>query len=620
MVSGVKREPNLNPANDRLVELCRPIAYNVDVLLPPHTFRQGDPVRIEGVGKADQGVDGTVYRVTTERIIVATEGQAELVERLRLVKLANSATYDRMDKTMVGLGKLLEVAPPHVEVLLGKKKPEFEEAYMKEWFTDLNDSQKGAITHCLSATEVAAIHGPPGTGESLSSRADIGKTHTLVELIYQLLSAEPHHKILISTPSNLALDNILARLWQLSADPPYSRLLPRSCIVRLGHPTRVQADLIPATLDYQAKHGDDGALIQDISNEINSHLSELAKRRGERGAVKGKDRGKRWEEVKELRREYRQREGKVVSNVIDRARVVLATCHSAGARQLNDVTFDVCIIDEATQAIEAVCWVPILKSRKLVIAGDPKQLPPTIMSKADAVKASPFLHKSLETTLFDRIETMHPKIKRVLTTQYRMHKDIATFPSDTLYESELISDPSVAERTLADLVGDGTSDDPDLTATVIFYDTNTCRMHDMVEEGESTSNPQEAEIVVKWAKNLVELGIEPKDIAIVTPYQAQVAEIRGKLNFPEMMIGSVDGLQGQEREAVILSLVRSNTKGEVGFLSEYRRLNVAMTRAKRQLCVVGDSSTVRKGSAYLEAWIKYLEDGPGEVRFAGDMS
>jgi DNA polymerase alpha-associated DNA helicase A len=145
-------------------------------------------------------------------------------------------------------------------------------------------------------------------------------------------------------------------------------------------------------------------------------------------------------------------------------------------------------------------------------------------------------------------------------------------------------------------------------------------MHDMVEEGESTSNPQEAEIVVKWAKNLVELGIEPKDIAIVTPYQAQVAEIRGRLNFPEMMIGSVDGLQGQEREAVILSLVRSNPKGEVGFLSEYRRLNVAMTRAKRQLCVVGDSSTVRKGSAYLEAWIKYLEDGPGEVRFAGDMS
>lgn len=548
--------------------------------------------------KDAEGVDGIVYRVSAERVVVAVEGQVELPERLRLVKLANTATFDRMDRTLERLEEIADTGSPLVDVVLGAKKPEFRDVDVHEWFTELNDSQQAAVRFCLGAETVACIHGPPGTG----------KTHTLIELIYQFLATGA--RILVSTPSNLAVDNLLLRLYTLSAQPPFSKLLPRSAILRIGHPTRVQRDLIPATLDYQAKNGDDGELIRDITKEIDGHLGDLGRARGERGAVKGKERGKRWEEVRELRKEYRQRESKVVGNIVSRARVVLATCHSAGTRQLNNVDFDVCIVDEATQAIEAVCWVPILKAKKLILAGDPQQLPPTVMSKAD--KADKNLPQTLETTLFDRLETMHSGIKRVLTTQYRMNERIARFPSDELYDAALISHPSVATHTLADI----TTPDDDLTP-LIFFDTAGCDFHERVDEGDSTFNENEAVIVDKWARRLIALGVEPKDIAIVTPYQAQVALIASMLDYPEMTIGSVDGLQGQEREAIILSLVRSNTKGEVGFLSEHRRLNVAMTRAKRQLCVVGDSATVAKGSAYLKKWMALLE-AEADVRWAGE--
>ena len=276
-----------------------------------------------------------------------------------------------------------------------------------EWFGDrLNDSQKDAIEFCLKSNQIACIHGPPGVSDCPDLNSwQTGKTHTLVELVFQLLSrpnGSTTPKILITTPSNLALDNILLRLYHLSLQPPYSTLLPPGSILRLGHPTRVHRELISQTLDYRASNGDEGELIRDVAGEIEGHLGDLAKKKGDKGAVKGKERGMKWGEVRELRKEcvfrtrqcffrviswpadshnaanteyrFRQREAKVVKNVVSAARVVLATCHSAGSRQINNMTFDYCIIDEATQAVEAVCWVPILKSKKVILAGDPQQV------------------------------------------------------------------------------------------------------------------------------------------------------------------------------------------------------------------------------------------------------
>ncbi|WRT66637.1 uncharacterized protein IL334_003596 [Kwoniella shivajii] len=671
-----------------LIELHRPSAYHVSPLLPPHTFRNGDPVRIEahttsapakGKAKKKEGedhnvVEGVVYRVSQEKVVVAVDEKKEidLPERLRLLKLANSVTFDRMDKTLLHLKRLIlpdDGAPsPHaqnfplINSLLGIQIPSWAKAVPTstnpedagddlKWYDEkLNDSQKEAIRFSLKAENVGCIHGPPGTG----------KTHTLIELIFQILSRPVSSttslppRILVTTPSNLALDNLLLRLHFLSQLPPYSSVLPPGSILRLGHPTRVHKDLVRETLDYRAANGEEGELLKDVGSELQGHLGDLGKKRGEKGAVKGKERGKKWEEIRELRKEYRQREGKVVTSVLARAQVVLATCHSAGSRQLNNMIFDVAIVDEATQAIEAVCWVPILKAKKLILAGDPQQLPPTIMSKDDKaskpiedlseelsginLKSRSALRppKTLETTLFERLEHLYGDgIKRVLQVQYRMNTHIASFPSDTLYNSALISDSSVSKRTLLALpsITDSTTEEAKdaLEPTVILFDTSGCEFYERTEgDGESgkgsigegsKSNENEAVVVSRWARKLIDLGVNPAEIGVVTPYQAQVSLISSMLHedYPEMTIGSVDGLQGQEREAIILSLVRSNPTGEVGFLGEYRRLNVAMTRAKRQLCVVGDSSTVGKGSKYLKKWMDWLES-EADVRWAGDES
>ncbi|KAL1411388.1 hypothetical protein Q8F55_002344 [Vanrija albida] len=712
-----------------LIELCRPLAYHVNTALPPHSFRSGDPVRIEehvsGSGgkskskaKSDEsvGLEGVVSKVTAERVVVAvSEGKdVDLPERLRLLKLANSATFDRMSRTLKHLERIVvpeevvggdggaaadsadaKVAAnanvPLVRTLLGMQQPTWGDHVARpisalpeddpaiRWFGErLNDSQKEAIDFCLRADQVACIHGPPGTG----------KTHTLVELIFQLLARPAAEgttlppRILVTTPSNLALDNLLLRLHALSQQAPYSALLPPGSILRLGHPTRVHRDLIHETLDWRATNSDGGELVRDIGKEINGHLGDLGRKRGEKGAVKGRERGKKWEEVRELRKEYRQREAKVVTNVVRSARVVLATCHTAGAKQLNNLAFDVAIVDEATQAIEAVCWVPILKAKKLILAGDPQQLPPTILAKPDNASKAKKVKESngkggaaesvaskddkqpkpdaapagasanassaedgqngkqqsrlrpprtLETTLFDRLEMLYGAgIKKVLKVQYRMNKNIAAFPATTLYNDDLLSDPSVAEHTLLDLptIADPTSEDSiDLLGhTVVFFDTAGCEFFERTDgdskgsigEG-SKSNENEAAIVAKWARKLVASGVPSSEVGIVTPYQAQVSLISAQLQeeFPDMTIGSVDGLQGQERDAIILSLVRSNETGDVGFLGEYRRLNVAMTRPRRQLCVVGDSDTVSKGSSYLKKWMAWLEHN-ADVRYAGD--
>jgi DNA polymerase alpha-associated DNA helicase A len=668
-----------------------------------------------------------------------------------------------MDKTVARLERDL-VAHSETAVargLLGIDPPKQHPITEPIWLTELNDSQKDAIRFCLASDTVACIHGPPGTG----------KTHTLVELIYQLLSksasiaSDRPPRILVCTPSNLALDNILLRLYNLSGTEPFAKILPRSAIVRVGHPTRVYRDLVGVTLDYKTRTGDTGELVRDIGREIDSHLSNLSKKRGERGAIKGRERGKTWDEVRALRKDYKVRESRVVGEVVAGAQVVLATCHSAGSRMLANTQFDVCIIDEATQAVEPVCWVPIMKSKRVILAGDPKQLPPTIKSKAgsgkvkgtgkgvkekaetlkgggkkavepvndlasdgigeedeakevsasdngtngastsdaavddasahtpastpattereDAVQtpttrssadgSTPHLAgltisangsngtppapptnikphpklfpRSLEETLFDRLERTYPTetIKRVLKVQYRMHADIASFPSDELYESALVSHDSVASHILRDILPPleeqgpgGARDEDDLDIPpVVFYDTAGCEFFERsgssdeapIGKGgggiddESKSNANEAVICAKWARHLVALGLSPKDIGIVTPYQAQVSLLSGLLSElvqDGLTIGSVDGLQGQEREAIILSLVRSNPEGEIGFLGEYRRMNVGMTRAKRHLCIVGDSETVGKDKkGYLGKWMGWLEEH-AEVRFAGD--
>ncbi|KAJ3757511.1 P-loop containing nucleoside triphosphate hydrolase protein [Lentinula raphanica] len=638
-----------------LVELERPSAYHTNPIFPPHSLRTGDIARIEANATSksrkpsstdikDAAVEGVIYKVSDTRIVLAVDSEDDLSlpERCRLVKLANSVTYDRMDHAIEQLEKTIKgeqhtELTPLIKVLMGMMPPSVTHDMGDIPFFDetLNASQKEAVRFCLESPEVACIHGPPGTG----------KTHTLIEIIRQLTSSSSSPKrILVCGASNLSVDNILERLLAL----PTSDKSPRSKITRIGHPARVMTHqgVLDATLDLQAARTDQAALVKDVKTELETTLGLLSgKGKGVKGRVKGSERKKLWEEVKALRKEYRKREGGIVTSVLNESQIVVSTCHSSGGRQLRNQEFDVVIIDEATQAIEAVCWIPIFKAKKLILAGDPMQLPPTVLSldkrKKEKQKGistrstkTPVLRppRTLETTLFERLESMYgPGIKRMLNVQYRMHKQICTFPSQTLYSNKLTSHSSVAQHLLLDLLPEPTKATIDeetqketLEAPIVFFDTAGCEYFERLGgEGDSDEgsrcNENEATVVKRWVEGLVRSGIGPERIAVITPYQAQVTLLSSLLrpSYGTLVeIGTVDGMQGREKDAVVISLVRSNDQREVGFLKEKRRLNVAMTRAKRHLCVIGDSSTVKHGGGYLKKWMQWLDEN-ADVRYAG---
>lgn len=319
----------------------------------------------------------------------------------------------------------------------------------------------------------------------------------------------------------------------------------------------------------------------------------------------GRERKAIYNDMKDLRKEYREREKQCVATLVSGSKVVLATLHGAGGFQLRNEQFDVVIVDEASQALEAQCWVPLLSAKKVVLAGDHLQLPPTIKSLDHNDKSKPEKGKdrtkgggSLEVTLFDRLLTLHGQsIKRMLTTQYRMHEKIMRFPSDEMYHSQLIAAPAVASRLLTSLPYHVQETD-DTKEPLVFYDTqggdfpeatssfpndiaNVDGSNKKPTKGsllnDSKSNPSEALLVRHHVRKLIDAGVKAEHIAVVTPYNAQLSylshELRMKDLFPHLELGSVDGFQGREKEAVVVSLVRSNGEGEVGFLGEKRRLN-----------------------------------------------
>ncbi len=412
-------------------------------------------------------------------------------------------------------------------------------------------------------------------------------------------------RILVCGPSNISVDNIVERL------APHK--VP---MIRLGHPARLLPSVLNHSLDVLTQTSEAAEIVKDVRKEMDAKQASIKKTRN------GRERRAIYTDMKDLRKEYREREKQCVNTLVGGSEVVLATLHGAGGFQLRNEQFDVVIIDEASQALEAQCWIPLLSAKKVILAGDHLQLPPTIKStpptpksKTDKpiTKATP----SLETTLFDRLLTLHgPSIKRMLKIQYRMHEKIMRFPSDSMYSSALIAAPSVAHRLLTDLPYP-VKDTDDTREPLIFYDTqggdfpendssdiNTTITADGNPPTKSSlltdskSNPLEALLVLAHVRSLISAGVHAENIAVITPYNAQLSYLSHDLGmkgeFPGLELGSVDGFQGREKEVVVLSLVRSNEAGEVGFLGEERRLNVGMTRARRGLVVVGDGACVAR--------------------------
>jgi ATP-dependent RNA/DNA helicase IGHMBP2 len=302
-------------------------------------------------------------------------------------------------------------------------------------------------------------------------------------------------------------------------------------------------------------------------------------------------RGDMRREAREMLADARRMEESATKHLLDSARIVCSTLTGLNAEFLGDRKFELAVIDEAAQATEPACWPAVLRCNRLVLGGDHCQLPPTILSR-EADK------KGLGISLMERIVSLHgASVTRRLDVQYRMNEAVMAFPAASFYDGTLQAHASVASHLLRDL--------PSVLAVAItstpmeFIDTAGADHDEAIEPGgESRYNAGEADLVCRKVSQLMEAGVAPSNIAVIAPYSAQVRLIRSRLEVPDLEIDSVDGFQGREKEAVIISLVRSNREGEIGFLADTRRMNVAMTRARRKLLIVGNSATLSSHPFY----------------------
>lgn len=530
--------------------------------LPWHRLKVGSPVVITACPEGDdsKAVSGVVSGRTQRSLQVAVNQWPE-GDRFRIDLTADEVTRQRQMAALVkvseGKGRLRQLR----QITMGQRKPAFqtEVAPVGSWHAHLNDSQKEAVEFALSAYDLAVIHGPPGTG----------KTTTVVELIIQaILRGE---KVLACAPSNTAVDNLLERL-----------IAAGQKVVRIGHPARVSEALRDYTLDGIVETHESMKVVKEMVREAEQIFRQAgkwtrAKRvRGQRQEMRG--------DARRLMSDAKLLEAQVVQWVLDKADVICATS-TFNEDLLGDRWFDLVVIDEACQTTEPGCWVPLLRCQKVVLAGDHQQLPPTVLSSEAA-------QQGFAVSLMERQLGLHGEaISRQLKVQYRMHQQIMDFSSREFYDGHLVADDSVARHRLCDLRDVEPSELT--TEPVMFVDTAGANWDEEKEpEGRSRRNPREAEWVVRKISQLRSAGLSADQISVIAPYAAQVRLIRDLDGGSGVEIDTVDGFQGRENEAVIISLVRSNDRGEIGFLGDRRRMNVALTRARRKLIVIGDSSTL----------------------------
>lgn len=566
---------------------------NESLPLPWTRLGVGSPVILTEEARsssdAENGWRGIVSSIRRDAIQIALNQFVETeADRptFRLDKAADEISRFRqrqaMEAARTASGTRLEVLR---DILIGNAGAVFEKPQPITPFNpNLNPSQIEAVQFALSAEDVAIIHGPPGTG----------KTTTLVELIRQI--TRTGGRVLAVAASNLAVDNLLERL-----------IAAGEHAIRLGHPARVTPELREHTLDLLAESHPDVKLAQKLTREAHS----LRKQASKYFRVKPDPtlRASLRQESKQLLHEAQQIEEQVIERILGKAKVVCATATGLERERLGSQPFEWCIMDEASQCTEPAAWIPIQFAKRIIFAGDHCQLPSTVLSPEAA-------RGGFNVSLMERL-LAHNGPRRMLNVQYRMHQDIMAFSGEVFYEGALQADAAVRSALLADLPHVTSSP---LTETPIhFIDTAGASYDEEPEpDGESRLNPQEAELVVKKVDELLGHGVLAEQIAVISPYSAQVKYLRGKIKHA-IEIDSVDGFQGREKDVVIVSLVRStpvlsgasarlaqSKDGGIGFLADTRRMNVAMTRAKRKLIVIGDSATITAHPFY-EKMVKYFE-------------
>jgi ATP-dependent RNA/DNA helicase IGHMBP2 len=527
-------------------------------------------------------VEGIITHISGNRLKITLRTD-ELPDWSRDGKLGIDAVFDEV--SYGEMEKALRAAPVLAEkkeegrlirVLTGQEQPTFNTSITPISVARLNEKQNEAVNKILSANHLAIVHGPPGTG----------KTTTLVQAIKAVVSAE-RERVLVVAPSNAAVDLISEKI----ADEGLN-------VVRIGNPVRVSEKLLSLTLDNKMSSHASMKEVKRLKKQASEFRDLAHKYKRNFGRDEREQRKALFAEARSINKQVEQTEQYIVDDVLSKAQVITATLVGANHYTVQHLKYHTVVIDEAGQSLEPACWIPILKSQRVILAGDHFQLPPTIKSTEAA-------QQGLADTLLEKCVSLHPEAVVLLEEQYRMNEIIMGFPSKEFYQNKLKAHPSVAHRVLFE--GD---------MPLAFIDTAGCGYEEKLE-GVSISNPEEAAFLLRHLTGLVSKleGADFPGIAVISPYKEQVEELKQQLlDIPALRnyinnisVNTIDSFQGQERNAVYISMTRSNADSVIGFLSEVRRMNVAMTRARKKLVVIGDSSTLSQFPFYAD-FIEYAQN------------
>jgi len=574
--------------------------YQLNAIKPLNTkIGSGDIIIISRGEPLKSDLHATVVSIHTFHLIISFEQKPPkwiTSERLRIDLAINDVSYQRMLTRLKTLPFITSTKRTLRNILLEHTTPASPKPISFEPHNpNLNKTQKRAVSLALGSDSLFLIHGPPGTG----------KTTVLLELIYQTLSLGK--RILVTADSNTAVDNLLLRLTLTQDITP----------LRLGHPARIHDSLIPLCLQAQFEAH---PKLQHLKSLLKEAQELTDKRNQHSKPTPSRTRGMSLERIKRLAKDQKSTRGISVATmqsmahwiqcdkstqeawdavrsfeddlyaeVLNRANIIVSTNIMAGIEKMEHQSFDLVIIDEASQQVEPSTLIAALKAPKVILAGDHKQLPPTVLSNDETLKYS----------LFERLCDHLPDHQIMLQTQYRMHQSIMQFPNQHFYYGDLIADSGVKEHSLKDLLP--THEYSSLKtgiAPLVLIDTAPLNPKEEQNRHQtSLKNITELQIITSILSPLLSTSLSPNGIGIISPYAAQVQLL--KQHLPDSLdIHSIDGFQGQEKEIIILSLVRSNSEGNIGFLKDMRRLNVALTRAKRQLIIIGHLPTLTQDPLY----------------------
>jgi len=551
----------------------------------PHRLRSGAPIEFySGIDqpKRTQMVRGIIHFVDKNKMKIILNHK-DLPDWLNDGQLAVELLFD--ERTYLEMEKALKVTIKAKDdrlaelkkILYGNQQPEWK-TLPAVYHDFLNPAQKEAVQSILAAEDIAVIHGPPGTG----------KTTTLVHAIKLLAEKEKH--ILVTASSNAAVDLLVERLDKQGLN-----------VVRIGNISRVNDELISMTLEGRLSIHPENKNIKRLRVQAANARKGAGKFKRRFGSKQRQQRNTSYQEARELESYAKMLEEQLLNEILFNADVIACTLVNTLSHVLTPLKFKTVVIDEAAQALEPATWIPLSRIEKVVLAGDPFQLPPVIKSP-EARK------EGLGITLLEKW-VQDDKPTSFLDTQYRMHPTIMEFSNQFFYDGQLKAAKSVLNNQL---------DIPDLSP-IVFIDTAGCGFGETLNpETKSRYNEGEGfilrEYFLQFITKVISLELEIPSMAIIAPYREQARYLSSLFQEdPDLItyqdhiaINSVDAFQGQERDVIIISLTRSNDQAEIGFLSDYRRMNVALTRAKKHLVVIGDSATIGADPFY-QKFIEYVE-------------